>query len=121
MTRKEIATSFVIETATSDVLKAFKLYTDPSFKHHNVYTEAETPKLIQAMKESRLQFPDRTVTILHVLEDGDFVSVRSHIVMNQNVLEVIAVHTFKFKDQKIIEMWDTVQIIPEEVVNLNGF
>ncbi len=121
MTRKEIATSFVIETATSDVLKAFKLYTDPSFKHHNVYTEAETPKLIQAMKESRLQFPDRTVNILQVLEDKDFVSVRSHIIMSPQGLEVIAVHTFKFINQKIVEMWDTVQMIPEEIVNQNGF
>lgn len=94
MTRKEIAIDFIIETATHDVDYVFNHYLTKDFKHHNVYFKGDKETLRVAMKESRKEFPERTISILHVMEDGDYISVRSHMVMKKNELEVIAIHTF---------------------------
>ena len=52
--------------------------------------------------------------------DGDFVAYHSYIKQTQSDVGLAVVHILKFSDNKIIEMWDMHQQIPENMVNENG-
>ena len=54
------------------------------------------------------------------LEDGDLVAVHSHVRLRATEPGFAAVHIFRFEDDRIIEMWDVVQAVPEESPNANG-
>lgn len=120
MTRKEIATLFVHETSKGNVRSVFNSHVDKAFKHHNIYFNEHASTLIDAMEQSALEFPNRTVNVFQVIEENDKVVTHSHIVMIPNQIEVIAVHIFRFVENKIVEMWDITQLGPEEFVNKNG-
>ena len=120
MTRKDIATLFIHETSSGHVEEVFNAHVCLDFIHHNIYFKGDRQSLIDAMTESAKTFKDRTVKVFQVLEEKDMVMTHSHIVMVPGQIEVIAIHIFKFVDNKIVEMWDITQLGPEEVVNENG-
>ncbi|MWB96207.1 nuclear transport factor 2 family protein [Flavobacterium sp. GA093] len=120
MTKKEITQDFLQRAARGASRQAFILYAGDSFKHHNVYFKGDGETLIKAMEESAEKNPDKIFTIHHILEDNDLVAVHSHVQQNETDLGAAVVHLFKFKEEKIIELWDLGQPIPQESINENG-
>jgi predicted SnoaL-like aldol condensation-catalyzing enzyme len=73
---------------------------------------------MEAMEENARQFPDKTYTVIHVIEDGDFVAVHGKVVLKPKVYGVI--HIFRFEDNKIIESWEASQEELKHSPNENG-
>ena len=117
---KTIAQEFLQLTAIGDSRKAFALYVGKEFKHHNVYFKGDAETLMVAMEESAKANPDRIFEIQRALEDGNLVAVHSRVRQNPSDLGVALIHVFRFEIDKIVELWDLGQAVPENSVNENG-
>jgi predicted SnoaL-like aldol condensation-catalyzing enzyme len=117
---KSAAVQFLKLVIARKIDEAYKKYVDMKGKHHNLFFPQGFPALQKAMKESHAKFPDTKMTINHIIGDGDLVMVHSHVVHAPNQAGVIAIHLFRFKKGKIVEMWDCGQEIPMNLVNKDG-
>ena len=121
MTQKEIGKDFLTLCAFGNPRKGFTLYVDDTLKHHNAFFKGDANSLIIAMEESAKENPNRVLEIKHIIQDGDMVVYHSFIKQTDNDLGMAVVHILKFTDNnKIIEMWDLAQPIPENMINKNG-
>lgn len=120
MTKKQIAQDFLQLASKGQSGKAFELYVSDNFKHHNVWFKGDRHTLMTAMEENGKKNPDKLFEIQRALEDGDFVAVHSRVRQAENDLGVAVIHIFRFESDKIVELWDFGQAVPENMVNENG-
>lgn len=120
ITIKEIGRDFLNLCASGNPEKAFSLYTHKNFIHHNPFFKGDADSLMIAMEESSKINPNRVFEIKHMIMDGDLVAYHSYIQQTQSDAGLVVVHILKFVDNKIIEMWDMHQQIPEVMINENG-
>ncbi|MEL1255861.1 nuclear transport factor 2 family protein [Flavobacterium sp. DGU38] len=120
MTKKKIAEDFLKLAVAGHSNEAFRLYTGKNFRHHNVYFKGDAETLMQAMEESAKTNPNKIFTIHHILEDGNLVAVHSHVKQNLTDLGAAVVHIFRFESDKIVELWDSGQPVPNKIINENG-
>lgn len=73
-----------------------------------------------AMEESSKENRNRVFEIKNIIMDGDLVAYHSFIQQTQSDAGLVVVHILKFSDNKIIEMWDMHQPIPENMINESG-
>ncbi len=118
--RKENAVSFLQMAASGSVREAFSSYTSPDICHHNPYFRGDAESLMTAMEENAAENPDKIFEVKHSVEEGDTVMVHSHVRQNPEDLGAVVVHIFRFQDDRIVEMWDIGQLIPEDSPNENG-
>jgi len=115
--RKQIAISFLQDAATGKVDAAYSKVTS-NFRHHNPHFPGDTESLKAGMAEAHKKFPNTTLVVKHVLEDGELVAVHSHVQHAANTLPIAAVHMFRFEGDEIAELWDVamegVQDSPNE-------
>ena len=118
---KDDAKHFLEIASSGDVRKAFQKFVAPTFRHHNIYFKGDAASLMAAMEENNRQYPDKNLSIRHVIQDGDMVAIYSHVRMSSDDKTGMAVvHMFRFEDGKIAELWDVGQKIPEKTPNQNG-
>jgi predicted SnoaL-like aldol condensation-catalyzing enzyme len=117
---KEAATSFLRLVTAGRIREAYDKYVDPGCRHHNPYFKGDTNSLRAGMEENESQFPNKVLQIHRALADGDEVAVHSHVKLKPGEFELAVVHLFRFRDKRIVEMWDVAQQIPSEAVNENG-
>ncbi len=120
MTRKEIARDFLKLAANGHPHEAFRLHVGKKFKHHNAYFKGDADTLMLAMEESARTNPNKVFKIHHILEDDNLVAVHSHLKQCPTDVGFAVVHIMKFKDDKIVELWDLGQPVPKETINENG-
>jgi predicted SnoaL-like aldol condensation-catalyzing enzyme len=120
MTKKEIATDFIILAAKGQSRKAFELYVADNFKHHNAYFKGDGHTLMTAMEEDAQNNPDKIFEIQRTLEDGDLVAIHSRLQLPNGGSELAVIHIFRFEQDKIVELWDFAQFVPDDIVNENG-
>ena len=117
---KEIAIDFLHSAASGDVRKAYRKYVAPNFRHHNPYFKGDAASLMKGMEENAAKNPQKTLEIRHALSDGDLVAIHSHVRMNPNDRGTGLVHIFRFEGDRIAELWDLAQPVPEESPNEFG-
>ena len=117
---KKIARQFMELVIAGKIDDAYKKYVSLNGKHHNAYFPKGFPELQAAMKDNHLQFPNKQLTIEHVISDGDLVAIHSHIVLHQGEAGMAAVHLFRFQGSKIVEIWDIGEPIPSNSPNKDG-
>jgi predicted SnoaL-like aldol condensation-catalyzing enzyme len=120
LSHKEQAKSFLQLVASGKVREAYQEYIGPDFCHHNAYFRGDADSLMLAMEESAKMSPDKTFDIKHVIEENDLVVVHSHLKQKPEDIGVAVVHICRFQNDKIVEMWDLGQPIPEDSPNENG-
>ena len=120
MTKKEIAQDFLKLASKGQSQKAFELYVADSFKHHNAWFKGDRQTLMTAMEENAKKIPDKVFEIQRALEDENLVAVHSRVRPTPSDLGVAVIHIFKFDNDKIIELWDFGQAVPENMINENG-
>lgn len=119
-TLKEIGADFLTKCAAGNSREAFNLYAHKNFKHHNAFFKGDANSLMIAMEESSKVNPNKVFSIKHMIEDGELVAYHSFIQQTQSEKGLAVVHILKFSDNKIIEMWDMHQPLPENMINENG-
>ena len=117
---KEKALSFLQEVVSGEIRAAYKNYIGSDFIHHNPYFRSDADSLMIAMEENAAESPNKILEVKLVIEEGDTVVVHSHVKQNPENLGVAVVHMFRFQDNKIVELWDVGQPIPEDCPNENG-
>lgn len=119
-TNEESATKFLALATSGKIDEAYQTYVDMSGKHHNTFTPAGFLALQGAMKENDAQFPQKKLLVKHVVSSDDLVAVHSHLTLKPGEPGMIVVHLFRFKQDKIVEMWDCGQVIPIDGHNTDG-
>jgi predicted SnoaL-like aldol condensation-catalyzing enzyme len=118
-TRKEIAIEFLQKAAAGKLDPAYS-HVAPNFKHHNPYFPGDAKSLKAGMAEAAAKFPNTTLEVQHVFEDGDLVAVHSRVSHGPDQPEIAVVHMFRFEDDQIAELWDVGMEAPKESPNENG-
>jgi predicted SnoaL-like aldol condensation-catalyzing enzyme len=116
---KRIAVDFLEMVTAGNIEKAYE-HVDMKGRHHNPYTPAGMPALKKGMQDNDAMFPLKRFNIKHVLEDGNMVSVHSHLILKPGELELSVVHLLQFEGNKIVEFWDCATQVPKEAVNQDG-
>jgi predicted SnoaL-like aldol condensation-catalyzing enzyme len=120
LTRKEMATSFLDLVVSGKIREAYDQYVGPGFRHHNPYFEGSAESLMKGMEENETKFPNKIFEIQHALEDGDFVAVHSRLRLKPEERGLAVVHIFRFRNDRIAELWDMAQPVPEDSPNQYG-
>ena len=115
--RKQAAVQFLQLVVAGRIDEAYQKHVDMLGKHHNPFFPAGFPALQKAMIENHVQYPNKQLTIKNVLGDGDLVAIHSHIVLQLGETGIAAVHLFRFRGDKIVEMWDCGQTVPADSPN----
>ncbi|MDX9696852.1 MAG: ester cyclase [Bacteroidales bacterium] len=118
--KKQIATHFLELAVKGKSCEAFDLYMGKNFIHHNAYFKSDPETLMKAMEQSYREEPNKIFLIQHIVEEGDIVAVHSWLRQNPNELGYAVMHIFRFENNKIVEMWDFAQAVPENMPNENG-
>ncbi len=118
--KKQIATQFLELAVKGKSCAAFDLYMGKNFIHHNAYFKSDPETLMKAMEQSYREEPNKIFLIQHIVEEDDIVAVHSWLRQNPNELGYAVMHIFRFENNKIVEMWDFAQAVPENMPNENG-
>lgn len=116
---KEIAISFLQNAATGKLDEAYS-HVALNFRHHNPYFAGDAKSLKAGMAQAAEMFPNTTLEVQHVFEDGDLIAVHSRVQHAANTLPIAAVHIFRFAGDKIAELWDVGMEVPADSPNENG-
>ncbi|MBE4908505.1 nuclear transport factor 2 family protein [Bacillus luteolus] len=117
---KEKAVSFLKLVASGKVREAYERFIAPDFKHHNPYFRGDAESLMLAMEDDAANNPQKELEVKQVIQENETVTVFSHVKQNPGDLGFALVHIFQFKDDKIVELWDIGQAIPDNSTNENG-
>jgi uncharacterized protein YndB with AHSA1/START domain len=120
LSRKEAAISFLRMVATGKVRDAYWRTIGPNFRHHNPFFPGDADSLMAAMEENARDNPTKQLEVKRALEDGDLVAVHSHIRQSPDHRGAATVHIFRFEGDRVAELWDTGQPVPEDSPNRNG-
>ena len=113
------AKDFLLLAARGDSREAFKRYVGKSFIHHNAYFKGDAHTLMIAMEEAAKEEPNKIFEIQRTVEEGELVAIHSRI-KPQDKPEMAVMHIFRFKDDKIVELWDFGQAAPDAMKNEHG-
>lgn len=75
---------------------------------------------MEAMEKSVIEDPNKSFQIRKVVECADSVAVLSRLQRSKVDLSYAVVHILKFEGEKIAEMWEVAQEIPEDSPNELG-
>ena len=119
-TRKEAALEFLSMASSGEVRTAFDRFIAPGFRHHNPWFKGDALSLLHGMEEAHGKFPRSKHDVQRTIEEGDLVAVHSHVRMEPETPGVAVVHLFRFDGDRIVEMWDVGQAVPEKSQNESG-
>ncbi|THE09256.1 nuclear transport factor 2 family protein [Bacillus timonensis] len=117
---KEKAISFLNLIVSGKIREAYESYVGPDFSHHNPFFRGDAESLMLAMEENAAQSPHKIFEVRLAIQEGEMVTVYSHIRQNPDDLGAAVVHIFRFKGDKVVELWDIGQPVPENSLNENG-
>ena len=120
MDQKKAAVEFLRLSASGEVRKAYASLVGPGFRHHNPHFRGDPESLLVAMEENFAENPNKVLEVQHALEDGVLVAVYSRVRLKPGDLGVAVVHIFRFEGNRVVELWDIGQPVPEDSPNENG-
>jgi uncharacterized protein YndB with AHSA1/START domain/predicted SnoaL-like aldol condensation-catalyzing enzyme len=120
VSRKEAALSFLRLVASGNVHDAYRAHIGPGFRHHNPFFRGDVDSLRTAMEENATKNPSKVLEVQRALEDGVLVAVHSRVRQTPDDRGAAVVHFFRFANDRIVELWDVGQAVPETSPNEHG-
>jgi predicted SnoaL-like aldol condensation-catalyzing enzyme len=117
---KQTAIDFMTLVAEGKVSEAYERHVGPGFRHHNPHFRGDAKSLREAMEVNAVKNPDKVLEVQHALEDGEHVAVFSRVRQHPGDPGGALVHIFRFENERIAELWDIGQAVPEKLINENG-
>lgn len=71
-----------------------------------------------AVEERAVSSPNIVFEIQCILEDGGLVALHSNVQIEMETYAIM--HIMQFDNNKIVELWDFGQAVPEEMISKNG-
>ncbi|PWB71362.1 polyketide cyclase [candidate division GN15 bacterium] len=118
--REDAAISFLKLAAGGRIKEAYDTYVAPGFRHHNPYFKGDAASLRLGMEQSHVEFPNKVLEVKRALEDGNLVAVHCRIQLKPGTCDYAVIHIFLFEGDKIAEMWEAGQQVPENLINEYG-
>jgi predicted SnoaL-like aldol condensation-catalyzing enzyme len=88
------------------VREGYERFVAPGFQHHNPWFKGDADSLRAGMEQAAAKFPHTTIEFQRAFEDGNLVAVHSRVQHAPKVRPVSVVHIFRFKGERIAELWD---------------
>lgn len=120
MTKKEIAQHFLTLCAKGESREAFHRFVAIEFKHHNAFFKGDRNSLLVAIEENAILNPNKSFEIQRILEDGNLIAVHSKVQLKNQKITLAIMHIMQFEGDKIVELWDFGQPVPNDIVNEHG-
>jgi predicted SnoaL-like aldol condensation-catalyzing enzyme len=120
LTYKEVAISFLNLVSSGNVREAYEKYVGPTFHHHNPCFKGDAESLMNGMEENAAKFPSKIFKVQRALEEGELVAVHSHVRLTPDERGMALVHIFRFQNDRIVELWDLGQPVPQDSPNEYG-
>ena len=120
MGRKFWATDFLQMCSSGKVREAFSRYVALGFKHHNPNFPGDAQSLMDGMISAARQSPTQTFEVQRAIEEGELVAVHSRVTPAPGGPSLAVVHILRFENERVVELWDVVNQVPEKPVNANG-
>ncbi len=120
MTNKEVAIELLKWIVDGRIDEAYDKFTSTEMIHHNAWFKGDRESLRKAMHESQRENPNKSATIHHAIQEGDLVTLFSHIKQNPSDKGSAVIHIFRFAEGKVVEVWDVGMSLPEQEINENG-
>lgn len=117
---REAAMQFLQLVASGNVREGYRKYVASDFRHHNPFFRGDAESLMVAMEENAAKNPNKVLEIQRALQDGDLVAVHARVKLKPEDLGVALVHIFRFQGDRIVELWDVGQPVPENSPNQYG-
>ena len=117
---KDIAISFLKLAASGKVREAYSQFVGAGFRHHNPFFEGSAETLMAGMEENARQNPNKVLEVKRAISEGQFVAVHSHVRQKPDELGAAVVHIFRFENDRIAELWDLGQPLPQKSPNQYG-
>jgi predicted SnoaL-like aldol condensation-catalyzing enzyme len=120
MSHKDAAVEFLTLVASGRVREAYGRFIGAGFRHHNPYFRGDAASLMEGMEQNAAKNPDKRLEIQTAIQEGDRVAVFSRVMQNPQDRGGAVVHIFRFDKDRIVELWDVGQAVPEQSDNENG-
>jgi predicted SnoaL-like aldol condensation-catalyzing enzyme len=117
---KDAAIEFLGLVASGKVREAYRKHVSSGFRHHNPYFRGDAASLMAGMEQNAAKNPHKVLDIKGAIQEGDRVAILSHVRQKPEERGGAVVHIFRFENDRIAELWDIGQEIPERSVNQNG-
>jgi len=111
---------FLRLVVSGNVREGYRRHLATDFRHHNPYFPGDAKSLMVAMEQNASKHPDKVLEIHRTLQDGDLVVVHSRIKRPADDASLAAVHIFRFDGDRIAELWNVGQAVPENSPNEYG-
>jgi predicted SnoaL-like aldol condensation-catalyzing enzyme len=119
-TSHKLAAESFLKLVCSDVDRAYAELVAPNFRHHNVWFPGNADALKRGMTDNLREHPQKQLEIKQTIEEGDRVMVMSHVTFAPGDRGHALMHLFRFENDRIAELWDVAQEIPQDSPNANG-
>jgi predicted SnoaL-like aldol condensation-catalyzing enzyme len=117
---KEAAMNFLRLAAAGRAREAYREHVGEGFRHHNPYFRGDAESLRAAMDENAAANPDRILEVQRAVQEGDVVAVHSWVRQHPGDRGAAVVHILRFEGERIVELWDVGQAVPEVSPNEYG-
>lgn len=120
MTKKQTAINFYRKAFEGNPRQAVELYVGDHYIQHNPVVKDGKEGFIEYFERMQREYPEKSVTFLRAVEEGELVALHTHQVWPGEE-EYVTMDFFRFDENgKIVEHWDAIQEVSGEPAHDNG-
>ncbi|MDP2589173.1 nuclear transport factor 2 family protein [Vibrio splendidus] len=117
---KENAIAFYRTAYMGDSAKAVELYVGDDYIQHNPVVADGKQGFIDYFEEMSRDYPKKDIEFLRIIAEGDQVALHTRQTWPAGE-EYVTMDFFRFDSNgKIVEHWDSIQVVPKESANNNS-
>jgi predicted SnoaL-like aldol condensation-catalyzing enzyme len=115
---KQNAISYYKMAYDGNPRKAVELFVGDEYIQHNPLVGDGKEPFIEYFEKMAREYPDKSIEFVRSVAEGNLVSLHTHQIWPGGE-EYITMDFFRFDDGKIVEHWDSIQLIPESSMHNN--
>ena len=116
---KENAISFYRMSYEGNSRKAVNLFVGSEYIQHNPLVGDGKEPFIEYFEKMAKEYPNKSIEFVRAIAEGNLVAVHTHQIWPGDE-EYVTMDFFRFDSfGKIVEHWDSMQLIPKSSVNNN--